>query len=81
MNDTVAGRDDSQVVESLFTPLKESESFSVTLELKFFVAFLSIGSAREVDLHGVIDDEVNLAEWVDLAGVAAKLLHGSAHGS
>lgn len=81
MHNTVAGRHNREVLESLLTPLEEGESFLVADELELFVFVLSVGRARNVNLDRVIDDEVHLAQRVDLARISAHLLASSTHGS
>jgi hypothetical protein len=81
MDDTGAGRHNLEVVEGLGAPLKELESLAVALELEALVLVASIASAGSIDLNGVIDDEVDGAERVDLAGVTTETLHGVTHSS
>ena len=81
VNDTRAWRYDLEVVEGLGAPLKELESLTVTRELKLLVHVLGGGNTSRIDLHGVIDDEVDGAEWVDLCWVATETLHGITHRS
>jgi hypothetical protein len=51
VNNTVAWRHDSQVVECLFTPLEESESLLVADELKLFILFFGVGLSCNIDLN------------------------------
>ena len=39
-----------------------------------------VGRGEGVDLHGVVDDEVEGDERIDLFGIAAEALHGGPHG-
>jgi len=80
VNNTVAWWHDGQVVESFLSPLEECESLGISVELKLFVLLLGILSSGNIDLNGVIDDEIDLAKWVDLVWVTTLLLHGSSHG-
>ena len=41
----------------------------------------SVSNTSGIDLDGVIDDEVDWAEWVDLGWVTTEALHGVTHGS
>lgn len=79
MDDTGAWRHNLEVIESLGAPLEELESLAVTLELKLFVFLGSAGDTSGIDLDGVINDEVDGAEWVDLAWVTSETLHGVTH--
>ena len=81
MDDTRAGRNDLEVVKSLGSPLEELEALTVTLEFELLVGLGSILSASNIDLDGVIDDEIDWAERVDLGGVSAETVHGVTHGS
>ena len=79
MDDTRAWRHNLEVVEGLRAPLEELESLAVTLELELFVLLGGAGDTSSIDLNGVIDDEVDGAEWVDLAWVTSETLHGVTH--
>jgi len=65
MNNTRTWRNNAEVVEGFRSPLKELESFSVAVELKLFILFSGIGSTSNINLDGVINNQVNRAEWVD----------------
>lgn len=79
MHNTVAGRNNSKVFECFLTPLEESKALLVTVELNLLILFFSISVSSNVDLHGVINDEINLAERVYFVGVTSKLLHSCTH--
>jgi hypothetical protein len=66
MDNTRARRHNLEVVESTSTPLEELEAFTIARELEGFVLVTSIGSTRNIDLYGVINDEVDGAKGVDL---------------
>ena len=68
-----------EVVEGLGAPLEELEALAIALELELFVFLGGAGDTRGVHLDGVIDDEVDGAERVDLGGVATETLHGVTH--
>jgi hypothetical protein len=74
------GRYNFEVVEGFGTPLKELEALTVASELELLVEVLGIESAGDIDLHGMINDEVDGAEGVDLGGVASETLHSITHG-
>jgi len=80
MDNTIARGHNSEVVEGLLTPLEESEALLVTLELKLFVLLFGVGGTGDIDLDGVIDDQVSLAKRVNFVGVSTEFLHGSSHG-
>ena len=80
MADAGARRDHLEVVERFLAPTKERVPLVVPLVLQHHVVGERLGSAVLVHLHGVIDDEFDGHERVDLGGVAAERLHGVAHG-
>lgn len=69
MDDSTAGWHNQEIVQSTLTPLEERESLSIATELKFFVFFSCISSTCNINLDGVVDDEVSWAERVNLLGV------------
>lgn len=79
MDNTVAWGNNSEVGEGRFAPLEEGEPLLVSVELNLLILVFSVGSAGNINLDGVVNNEVSLAKWVDLAWVTSKLLHGSAH--
>jgi hypothetical protein len=56
MNNTIARGYDSEVVESLFTPLEESKSFLVAAEFKLFIFFFRVSISGEIYLDRVVDN-------------------------
>ena len=81
MDNTRAGWYNLEVVEGLGAPLKELEALSVSGKFKKLILLLGIGGSGGVNLHGVVDDKIDGAEWVDLRWVSAKTLHGITHRS
>lgn len=81
MNDTRAGRNNLEVVKGTSAPLEELEAFAITLEFKNLVLFFGISSARNIDLNGVINNEINGAKRVNLRWVTTKASHSITHGS
>lgn len=80
MNDTVTWWYDLEVLESSLSPLEEGESLSIPDELELFVLIFGVDMTRVVDLNGVINDEVDLTERVDLGSVKSHFLDGGSHG-
>jgi hypothetical protein len=80
VDDAGARRDDLEVVERLLAPLEELVALLVALELHLRVVHQRELRAELVDLHGVVDHEVDRHERVDLLRVAARAPHGGAHG-
>ena len=79
MDNTGARRYNFKVVESLGAPLQELESLAITREFETLVAVAGITNASCIDLDGVINDEIDGAERIDLAGVTTEALHSVAH--
>ena len=78
--DAGAGRHHAEVVEGACAPAQELVALLVALVLDLDVLLEGVGRAEEIDLHGMVDDEVDRHQRVDLGGVAAQPLHGVAHG-
>ncbi|MCY1235507.1 hypothetical protein D9M72_481260 [compost metagenome] len=79
MTDAGAGRHDAEVLERLLAPLQEAVALAVALVFQLYVAGKGVRRAEFVDDDGVVDDEVDGNERVDLLGVAAERDHGVAH--
>ena len=80
MADAGARRHHLEVVEGAGAPAQELVALLVALVLDLDVLLEGVGRAEEVDLHGMVDDEVDRHQRVDLGGIAAQRLHGVAHG-
>ena len=57
------------------------EALFVSLELEFFIKLSSVKSTGGIDLNGVVNNQIDWAERVDLLGITTKALHGVTHGS
>jgi hypothetical protein len=79
MNDARIGRDDLQSFECALPPLQERIPFRVALELELGVDALSLRAPRCVDLHRVIDHELDRLQRIDPRGISAEVLHRIAH--
>ena len=80
MADAGAGRHDGEVREGELAPLQELVALAVALIFQLDVPRQGLRSAELVDDHRMVDDEIDRHERVDLARVAAEVLHGVAHG-
>src|SRR5581483_3732052 len=78
--DAAHGRDDAEVAECFLSPLQKFIALAVALELDFRVALQSVGCGEEIHLNGVVNDEVNRYERIDLLRVAAEASDRGAHG-
>lgn len=79
MDDTVARWHNAEVAEGSLAPLEEGEALLVPVELDLLIAIFRVLSPGDIDLNRVVNNEVSLAEWVDLFRITTKLLHGSSH--
>ena len=67
-------------VEGLHAPLEELVALAVAGELQIEVLLQRVTGAGEVDLHRVVDHEVDRYQGLDDLGVLAQLGHRRAHG-
>ena len=79
VDDPPARRDDAEVVERVLAPLQELVAFDVPAELQLGVVQQRERVGVLVDLHAVVDHEVDGDEGVDLLRVPAVPLHRVAH--
>ena len=79
VDDAGVRRHDLEVVERALSPAEERVALLVPLELELDVALDREPRRELVDLDGVVDDELDGDERVDLLRVAALLAHRVAH--
>jgi len=77
--DPGAGRHHPEIVERLRAPAQECVALGVALVLALDVDRERARVAERVDLHRVVDDQVDRRERVDLVGIAAEFEHRLAH--
>jgi hypothetical protein len=77
--DAGVGRHHLEVVERFLAPAQERVALAVALELELGVALEGEALGEHVHLDRMVDHELDRHERVDLAGVAAEILHGVAH--
>ena len=70
----------AEIAERRLAPLEELIPLAVALEFELGVEQQRGFRAVLVDLHRVIDDEIDRLERVDLRGITAEGDHGVAHG-
>jgi len=80
VDDADGGRDDAEGLEGLHAPLEELVALGVAAELLAEVLEEGVGGTGAVDLHGVVDDEVDGDERLDHGAILAELGDGLAHG-
>ena len=81
MDDAGAGRNDTEVAERLLGPPQEPVTFAVALIFVRHVDAEGIGHAEGVDLHRMVDDEVDGKERVDALRIAIPASYFRAKGS
>ena len=79
VDDAGVRRDDLEVLEGALAPAQERVALLVALELHLGVDAEGVARAEDVDLHGVVDDQLGRDERVDLRRVAAEVGHRVAH--
>src|SRR5207245_5832460 len=77
--DARARRDDAERLEGLARPAEEGVALAVALVLALEAALVDVLRAEEVGLDGVVGDEVDRDEGLDLRGVFPGALHRGAH--
>ena len=78
--DAHAGRHQREVVKRLLRPAQQRVALAVAFDLLLDVARVGVAKPERVDLHRMVDDQVDGHERVDLACVLARALHRRAHG-
>ena len=81
MNDPDRRRNDAEVLECLLPPAEEGVALGIALELDGDVFLERPVGAEVVDLDGVVDDEIDRHQRVDLPRVSPEPLHRRAHRS
>ncbi len=69
-----------KIVESHLAPAQERIALDVALEFDFRIFLERIGGAEIIDLHRVVDHQIDRCQRIDLLGIAAQPLHRLAHG-
>ncbi len=73
------GRHESERLERLLSPFKKLVTLAVAFELHLHVQTERLGRAGEIDLHGMIDHQIDRHERLDDFWIAAQFLHRAAH--
>lgn len=81
MDNTITRWNDLEVLESSFTPLKETKSLGISDKLKLLILIFRISVAGVINLNGVVNDQINLTKRVDLGRRSAKFTGSSSHSS
>ena len=80
VDDPDPGRNDREGVEGLLAPLEELVTLAIADKLDFHVAVERLRRTREIDLHGVIDHQIDRYERFDGARFRALLHRSVTHG-
>ena len=80
MADAGARRHDGEIGERLLAPAQEAIALLVVLVFALDVLPERLVGAEIVDHHGMVDDEIDRHQRIDLVRIAAKRLHRVAHG-
>ena len=80
VHDAGVRRHHAEVVERALAPSQKRVAFLVTRELELGVLLERAGHAEVVHLHGVVDDQLDGLQRVDLVRVAAQAHDAVAHG-
>ena len=79
MTDAGAGRYGTEILECRLTPPQELIALGVAFELECDILEKGIGGAEFIDLHRVIDHQIDRLQWVDAIRIAAEFLERVAH--
>ena len=79
VDDARPRRHDLEVAEALLAPAQEGVALAVPLELELDVPREGAARAEDVDLHRVVDHELDRDQRVDLLRVAAEVGHRVPH--
>ena len=70
----------TEVVEGPLAPLEEFVALPVALEFDLGVPAQRLRRGKEIHLNGMVDDQVDRHQRIDLARVATEAGHGRPHG-
>ena len=79
MHDAGLGRHDAEVAKRRLAPAQEHVAFAVAVVLEIGVERERAGGAEVIDLHRVIDDELDRLQRIHLVRIAAELHDAVAH--
>src|SRR5260370_28743706 len=79
MHDADSRRNELESLESLLTPLKKLVTLAIALELHVQIEFERARRTKEIDLHRVIDNQIDRHERLDDFRAASEPLHGAAN--
>ena len=71
MADPHARRHDSKALERLLSPVEQRVAFAVATVFPLQIGGISVGAAKSIDLHRMIDDQIDRNEGIDPLRIAA----------
>ena len=66
-------------MEGLLGPAQQGIPLAVAHVLPLDVARVGAQRSERIDLHGMVDDQVGLHQWIDASRILARALHRGAH--
>ena len=79
VHDAGLGRHHAEVAERGLAPAQEHVALAIAVVLEIGVQLQRVGGAEVIDLHRVIDDELDRLQRVDLVRIAAERDDAVAH--
>src|SRR6478672_13861338 len=79
MDDADSRRNKLESFKSLLTPLEKLVTLAIALERHVQIEFERARRTKEIDLHRVIDNQIDRHERLDDLRVASEPLHSAAH--
>ena len=77
--DAGAGRHDAEIVESALAPFEKGVALAIAVIFERHILLEGFRIGEEVDHHGMVDDEIDGRQRIDLLRIAAQIAHRIAH--
>src|SRR5688572_28772464 len=75
VHDSDIWRHAAEVIEGPLTPPQKLVSFPIPLEFHFDILFQRVRRTKEVNLHRMVDDQIDGNERIDLPGISSQTFH------
>ena len=79
VDDAGCGRHDAEVIEGLLTPAEKLVALAIADKLEILVDAQGVRGGEGVDLYGVIDDQIDRHQRIDLSRITAQADHRRSH--
>ena len=79
MHDSRIGRNRAEAVERRLAPLQERVALAIAFELEIGIFLQRVVRAEVIDLHRVVDHQLDRLQRIDRFGIAAHRRHRIAH--